>query len=418
MVQEVLTALDPSGKPVKAQKGSAAYKEQKADKKVKADEKKAKKNNTYTDDKTQAAVDGMPGVASKAKSLSGLPIGTSVNTNGAFTKIQYSTVASRERFATMGPDQRRDLLLQMSKIPGLYAEGQAPTESYIAEIGAEFYSDKDFAALDKLMAHADLSGQRYQDSLVQFYNNPDLAFQTFGPAPKKPKAIRLSSPDELQADFNSKFMDLFDSPADKRAAKAYSNEIIKAQTAAGGASNFGPQMAENIFQKYVRKQANSLIDNALDPDAKPITDGAFGMTVTQLKNAYAENYLSPTDKRVYKDAIAAARSPQAMQNILQKINIKATQYYPAVAEALKNGMTVSDALDAPISAYARIFGVPANKVPQEFLSKVAGGTTILPQEEVERIIYNTEGIEKTQTYKNQQLNDFSTMMNTFGIGPT
>ena len=42
MVQELLTALDPSGKPVKAQKGSAAYKEQKADKKVKADEKKSK----------------------------------------------------------------------------------------------------------------------------------------------------------------------------------------------------------------------------------------------------------------------------------------------------------------------------------------------------------------------------------------
>jgi len=311
------------------------------------------------------------------------------------------------------------MVTHMSSIPGIYSKGMAPTLDYISRMGnAVVFRKEDYDALLGLMAHSDMTGTAsYENSINTFITSPNLANQYFGKITETPKPIRLSNPDELQADFNSKFMDLFDSPADKKAAKAYSDEILKAQTSAGGASNLGPQMAENIFQKYVRKQANSLIDNALDPEAKPITDGAFGMTVTQLKNAYAENYLSPTDKRVYKDAIAAARSPQAMQNILQKINMKATQYYPAVAEALKNGMTVSDALDAPISAYARIFGVPANQVPQTFLSKVAGGTTILPQQEVERIIYNTEGIEKTQTYKNQQLNDFTTMMNTFGIGP-
>jgi hypothetical protein len=74
-------------------------------------------------------------------------------------------------------------------------------------------------------------------------------------------------------------------------------------------------------------------------------------------------------------------------------------------------------LDAPINSYASVFGVKANQVPQSFLSKIASGTSIPSQDDVERIIYSSDGIEKAPGYRNQQLNDFKTMFKTFGIGP-
>jgi hypothetical protein len=213
---------------------------------------------------------------------------------------------------------------------------------------------------------------------------------------------------------------LFDEPADKKTAKAYATEMLKAQQAAGGANKLDPVLSERIFRKYVTKKANTLVSTTLedgDANTNPITEGAFGMTITKLRNAYFENYLPINEKKVYKDAIAASRSPQALQNVLQNVQMKAAQYYPAVAEGIRNGQTVSDLLDAPINSYASVFGVKANQVPQSFLSKIASGTSIPSQDDVERIIYSSDGIEKAPGYKNQQLNDFKTMFKIFGIGP-
>jgi hypothetical protein len=179
-------------------------------------------------------------------------------------------------------------------------------------------------------------------------------------------------------------------------------------------------LSERIFRKYVTKKANTLVSTTLedgDANTNPITEGAFGMTITKLRNAYFENYLPINEKKVYKDAIAASRSPQALQNVLQNVQMKAAQYYPAVAEGIRNGQTVSDLLDAPINSYATVFGVKANQVPQSFLSKIASGTSIPSQDDVERIIYSSDGIEKAPGYRAQQLNDFKTMFKTFGIGP-
>jgi hypothetical protein len=411
--------VGPDGKPLPAKPGSPMYKENK----IKKAKDKANKpaTNNYVDEKVAEAVNGMPGVISKSKSLTGLPLGTEVNTGGATTRITYSTSASRERYAAMDAPARRNLLLQMSKIPGLYPANAVPTLERITSTGGEFYGANDFAALDKLMAHADLSGQTYQDSLIQFSFDPESALAIFGPPPKPAKAISLSNPAALELDLNNKFLDLFDEPANRKTAKAYAAEMIKAQQAAGGANRLDPVLSERIFRKYVTKKANTLVSTTLedgDANTNPITEGAFGMTITKLRNAYFENYLPINEKKVYKDAIAASRSPQALQNVLQNIQMKAIQYYPAVAEGIRNGQTVSDLLDAPINSYASVFGVKANQVPQSFLSKIASGTSIPSQDDVDRIIYSSDGIEKAPGYRTQQLNDFKTMFKTFGIGPT
>jgi hypothetical protein len=363
-----------------------------------------------------------PAVASSGRSASGIPLGTGVKTGEAFPKVQYSVVSPYEVYANLDNKERANLLLQMGGIPGLYDKGTPlPTRDYIGRQGnAVTFRRQDYDALLKLMAHSDSSGNgSYTNSIITFYNNPGIAEQYFGKRTAG-RAISLSSPASLELDLSNKFLDLFDEPADKKIAKAYATEILKAQQAAGGANRLDPALSEQIFRKYVTKKANALVSATLkdgDPNMQPITEGAFGMTVTKLRNAYFENYLPVNEKKVYKDAIAASRSPQAFQNILQNIQMKAIQYYPAVAEGIRNGQTVSDLLDAPINSYATVFGVKPNQVPQSFLSKIASGTSIPSQDDVLRTIWSSDGIEKAPGYRTQQLNDFRTMMQTFGIGP-
>ena len=363
-----------------------------------------------------------PAVASSERSASGIPLGTGVKTGDAFPKAQYSVVSPYQVVPTLDNKSKANLLLQMGGIPGLYAKGEAPTTEYVQRFGnAVTFRRQDYDALLKLMAHSDSSGnQSYTNSIISFYNNPGLAEQYFGKVTSTAKPIALSSPASLELDLSNKFLDLFDEPADKKIAKAYATEILKAQQAAGGANRLDPALSEQIFRKYVTKKANALVSATLkdgDPNMQPSTEGAFGMTVTKLRNAYFENYLPVNEKKVYKDAIAASRSPQAFQNILQNIQMKAIQYYPAVAEGIRNGQTVSDLLDAPINSYATVFGVKPNQVPQSFLSKIASGTSIPSQDDVLRTIWSSDGIEKAPGYRTQQLNDFRTMMQTFGIGP-
>jgi hypothetical protein len=366
----------------------------------------------------------------KGKSISGLPLGSKVqvgvdvNKKPIYAMPQYTEVSPYQAYETLDNQGRANLLLRMASIKGLYSKNDilasANAANYIASQGtAVTFRPEDFTALGKLMAHADQSGNDYSGSIQQFITDPGLAQQYFG-KPTAAKAITLSSPASLELDINNKFLDLFDERVDSKTAKAYSTEILKAQQAAGGANKLDPTLAESIFQKYVAKKANTLVTNALDktdPNAKPITGGAFGISVTQIRNAYTDNYLPLDDKKIYKDAIAASRSTQAKQNIMQNIQMKATQYYPAIAEGIKNGQTVSDLLSAPITSYASVFGVKANQVPQSFLSKIASGTNILSQDDVQKVIWNSDGIEKAPGYRAQQLSDFKTMMDTFGIGP-
>jgi hypothetical protein len=382
---------------------------------------KGKKDSglTPSEDATNVVV---PEVASSERSASGIPIGTGVKTGEAFPKVQYSVVSPYEVYATLDNKARANLLLQMGGIPGLYDKGTPlPTQDYINRQGnAVTFRRQDYDALLKIMAHSDSSGnQSYTNSIISFYNNPGLAEQYFGKRTTA-KPIVLSNPGALELDLNNKFLDLFDEPADKKTAKAYVAEMLKAQQAAGGANRLDPVLSEQIFRKYVTKKANTLISSTLedgDANTNPITEGAFGMTITKLRNVYRENYLPINEKKVYKDAIAASRSQQAFQNVLQNIQMKATQYFPAIAEGIRNGQSVSDLLDAPINSYAEVFGVKASQVPQSFLTKIASGTSIPSQDDVLRTIYNSDGIEKTPGYRSQQLGDFKTMMKTFGIGP-
>jgi len=365
----------------------------------------------------------VPKNTASKKSISGLPLDIKVKTGQGFTTPIYTPDSPQITYSTLDNAGRANLLYQMSKIKGLYSKNDplagATAESFIRSQGnAVTFRPEDFAALGKLMAHADQSGKTYTDSIQQFISAPTLAQSYFG-TPTTAKKIVLSNPTDLQLDINNKFMDMFDTPVDKKTAQAYSNEVLKAEQSVGGANNLSQTAIESIFHKYIVNKANTLINAATTPDGKTqkITAGAFGTTINKIRSAYADNYITADDKKVYKDAIDATRSSQALQNTLQNISVKAAQYYPAIADGIKNGQSVSDLLDAPISSYATTFGIKANQVPQNFLSKIAGGTSILPKEEVDKVIWNSDGIEKTQAYQQMRANDMRTMIQTFGLGP-
>ena len=363
-------------------------------------------------------------------SISGLPLTTQVqrgmdkSNKPVYAKPQYTSVSPYEAYSAMDNQGRANLLYQMSQIVGLYAKNDVLASGNAANFirsqgNAVTFRPEDFTALGKLMGHADLSGETYSQSIAKFVSAPSLASTYFGNAPTQ-KQISLSNPADLELDLNNKFMDYFNTQVDKKTAKAYSNEIIKAQKAAGGANQLSQVQADNIFQKYVAQNAHKLVDTTLaHPDAKiqPVDQGSFGSTVLKIRSTYVDNHLPVDDKKIYQDALAAIRSPQALQNVVQNIGLKAAQYYPAVAEGIKNGLSVADLLNAPINSYATTFNVPTSRVPQTFLSKVAGGKSILPQEEVDKLVWNSDGIEKTQAYQQMRANDMRTMIQTFGLGP-
>jgi hypothetical protein len=366
---------------------------------------------------------------SSKTSLSGLPIGMQVKTGKVATeyvgsslvqgvpvynKVQYTQDSPYQLVATKSNQEKADLLLALAAVPELYSKGQAPTQDFIRQQGnAISFRPEDYKALTNVMIHADKVGQTYDASLITFVQNPSLSKQYFGSVSGAGKTISLSRPAELKAELTAKFMDLFDIMPDDKMSQSYIKDINKAEMRAKG--GISPQEKEDIFLRYVEKTASQRFKIAAatpgEEDNIALEAGSLGTVIKQIRNAYANNGLATSEKKIYADALKGIRSQQALANTLNTISVQAITQFPAFKQQILDGSTVKDLLDPYVPSYQKIYG----KLPKPSdLYEVAAGTSAIPVAEWEMMQWKKPEIKQTSFYKNTLNADIRTMATAFG----
>lgn len=413
--------------PIVATGQSAAAAKAKA--KAKKDNTKPKTTEAPSEDVASNPPTSTATTGSKT-SLSGLPIGMEVQTGkvatqyvgstlvqGApvYNKVQYTQDSPYQLVATKNNQEKANLLLSLAAIPGLYAKGQAPTVDFIRQQGnAISFRPEDYKALTNIMIHADKVGQTYDASLVTFVQNPGLAQQYFGSVSGKDKTISLSRPAELKSELTAKFMDLFDIVPDDKTAQAYIKDVNKAEMRAKG--GITQQEKEDIFLKYVEKTASERYKAAAatpgEEDNIALEAGSLGTVIKQIRNAYANNGIATSEKKIYADALKGIRSQQALANTLNTISVQAISQFPAFKQQILDGATVKDLLDPYVPSFQKIYG----RVPKPSdLYEVATGDKVVPVAEWELMQWKKPEIKQTNFYKNTINGDIRNMAESFGV---
>lgn len=368
-----------------------------------------------------------------SNSLTGLPIGTPIQrgtepsySTGAgvtqvpsFVKAQYTKDAPFTVVANMSNQEKADLLSQLSVIPNLYPAGMAPTSDFIKRQGVGItFRPADYDALTKLMIHADYSGQSYTKSVIDFASDPSLADKYFGKITETPKQIALTPQAALMDDLNARFMDLFETGADKKMAAAYAKEYNKAELAAGGAGLTSTQR-DNIFQKYVEATAlgrfKTVKGTADTADDMTLESGVLGQTIRQIRGAYADNGIPVSEKQIYQDAIAGIKSSAALTNKMESINLHAATQMPALKDWIAKGNTAKQFLSPYITSYSKIYDVPENQVTVDKFYSALQGTTPIPVSQWEAEQWKNPDIKNTKFYQDTRKNDLRAMADAFGI---
>lgn len=412
--------------PIVATGQSAAAAKNKA--KAKKDNTKSKTTKSPEEDVASNPPVSTASTASKT-SLSGLPLGMEVKTGkiatqyvgrdlvqgaAVFNKVQYTQDSPYQAVATKNNQEKANLLLALASIPGLYAKGQAPTPDFIRQQGnAVSFRPEDYKALTNIMIHADKVGQTYDTSLITFVQNPGLAQQYFGSVSGKGKTISLSRPAELKSELTAKFMDLFDITPDDKTAQAYIKDVNKAEMRAKG--GITAQEKEDIFLKYVEKTANERYKlAAITPgqeDNIALEAGSLGTVIKQIRNAYANNGIATSEKKIYADALKGIRSQQALANTLNTISVQAITQFPAFKQQILDGSTVKDLLDPYVPSFQKIYG----RAPKPSdLYEVAAGESAIPVAKWEEMQWSKPEIKQTAFYKNTINSDIRGMAEAFG----
>jgi len=341
------------------------------------------------------------GQSNNESTLSGLKSGTEIKGGG---KAELQKGAGANAFAVLEPTDRAALLLNLGRIPNLYSPGTAPTPDFISKMlkdGQVVPRMEDFAAYEKIIAHAEWAGDTANNSLIKFANNPRLAEQFFGKVSSVPKAV--TSPAALQAELNSKFLDIFETKADSKLAKEYAREINNLESTKAGA---GTQQKEDILLKYIQKKANEL--GALPGTADK---GSLGRVVRTIRNAYDDNGIPTNEKDIYSKAIQSLRSKEAAQNIIDGIMMQASTVMPAFKEGYTRGESARQQLSPWINTRAQILGISPDQIKTSDMYEVGSGPVAIPIPEYKKLVYKSEEYRKSDAFKIRSLNDKQALIN-------
>ena len=376
--------------------------------KKKKDESRKKKPDSQKSTGTSAsdaALNAEKGItvgqSNNDSTLSGLKSGTEIKGGG---KAELQKGAGANAFAVLEPTDRAALLLNLGRIPNLYSPGTAPTPDFISKMLKDGYvvpRMEDFAAYEKIIAHAEWAGDTPDNSIIKFANNPRLAEQFFGKVSSVPKAV--TSPAALQAELNSKFLDIFETKADSKLAKEYAREINNLESTKAGA---GTQQKEGILLKYIQKKANEL--GALPGTADK---GSLGRVVRTIRNAYDDNGIPTNEKDIYSKAIQSLRSKEAAQNIIDGIMMQASTVMPAFKEGYTRGESARQQLSPWINTRAQILGISPDQIKTSDMYEVGSGPVAIPIPEYKKLVYKSEEYRKSDSFKTRSLNDKQALIN-------
>ena len=191
------------------------------------------------------------------------------------------------------------------------------------------------------------------------------------------------------ADIQEEFSTVFGEAAPKEVIIAYREELKKLElsrttktTKIGGVKvgtyGVSEQERTNLMQKYVRQYAAVKIAKAElgDKDAiNSLQKGTFGVTLTSLRGAYADNGLKMTPDSLYKIALDSALDPTKLKSNLDLIRIQAKTIFPALSDKIDAGYSVKQLLSPYLQARATILEEDPDLVDISTLSDVASDAT-------------------------------------------
>jgi hypothetical protein len=362
------------------------------------------------------------GTGTTNDTLLNLPKGTAIKSGtSGFPGIPYSlnytgptyTSASAVKgdaekyFATKDAAQKAALLLRLGQIPNLYSSGQAPTPLYVSSMGNRIvWRPADAKALEGIILIQDQLGDATPDiTLSNLISTPGLASKFFGKVTATAKATTSFA--ALEAELNSKFLDLFESPAEAGIAKAYSKEINKLESTTG----ITAQQKEDILLRYVQKKANevSVIPGAIDK-------GSLGRVVRSIRSAYDDNGIPTNDKDIYNKAVQSLRSPDAYKSVLDGVAMQASTVMPAFKDLFAQGKNAREVLSPWINTRAKILDISEDQIKVSDMYDIGSGPTPLSIQEYKKQLYKSADFKSTDAYKQRSLGDVQTLLRAFNIG--
>jgi hypothetical protein len=344
--------------------------------------------------------------------LLGLPFNTQIKSGLGYTNASIKKGDAEKYFATKSVPQKAALLLRLGQIPGLYSKGQAPNGTYVQSMGNRIiWREQDARALEKILFVQDQLGDATPDlTLTNLISNPSLSTKLFGTVSAAAKAV--SSPAALEAEFNNKFLDLFEAP-DAALAKAYAKEINKFESTTGVSA----QQKEDILLKYVQKKATDQFNLSQTGMAPGILDkGALGRTVRSIRVAYTDNGIPIDDKQIYSKAVQSLRSPEAYKNVLDGVTMQAGVVMPAFKEYFAQGKTAKEILSPWINIRSQVLGIPADQIKISDMYDIGSGPTPISIQAYKSQLYKSPEFKKTDAYKERSLGDLQTLLKAFNIG--
>lgn len=376
-------------------------------------------NNAPYGTGTKVGLDGRPVGSPIAVGVSQGYVGSGLQSTVVTKKTQYTTSSAMETFAGLSNDAKSKLLSKLAQIPGIYAKGAAPTQEMIlaqAQSGVIVPRKQDVDALTKVMTYSDRVGEDYVTSVEKFFYNKNLAAQYF--SVPSGKGLSVTPSEALISELNANFMDLFNAAPDKKTAAAYAKEVQRLEAKQGSIS---AQQREDIRLKYIQSVANqrfkTVKGTADTKDDALLQEGAMGAVVQQIRAAYTNNGIPINDSEIYKKAIQATRSEQALQNVLNVTKQQAKALYPAFKDLIDQGAEVADLVSPYASVYSQIYGKPVAQLkPADFYEVAAGDKPISPAE-YKKMLYAKPEFKDTDTYKNTKQNALTAIVRAFGIGP-
>lgn len=352
----------------------------------------------------------------KAQTTRPGPKGRLVKTTNIYAKTQYSRGSGATAFATLNNNEKINLLAQLSQIPGLYPRGKAPTQEYLlrlAQGGVVGIREEDTNALEEVMRYADTVGDDYKTAVSTLVTNPTIAQGFFDiSGGKGPKKVKLTPADALSLELEQSVLDYLDLKITDKEKKAYANKINALEKKRGGALTALER--QQLLVDTVQEKALELYKSeANTQDSMLMRRGALGAAYNLLRETYADYGLPVDSKVLYKDAIQSIRSKQAMDNILNDVQLQAEVAMPGLKDYIRQGLTPRKALANHINLYSKIYGVPEESVTLDKLAPVYSGATIMPYTDWQKYLYTLPEFKNTQLYANQRLSDARTLINNF-----
>lgn len=360
---------------------------------------------------------GLTGVPLKTKVLKGVstrpgPKGRLQRTVKVYGETQYKPGDGAIVFATKSNKEKLNLLLRMSKIPGLYREGEAYTEQQILSFatGATVpLRTEDYDALEKVMFLADTTGDDYETTLTTVETNPALAIAAFGT--QKAKKLRLTPAAALALELEQSVMDSLDQKVSKEEKTAYAKRVNEAERKRGG--SLTELERREILNDTIQDKARQIFKDTGEGASELMRRGALGETYNALRQTYVDYGVPFDDKAVYKQAIQSIRSKQALDNIINKVKLQAEVSMPALKTYIQQGLTPREALGSYITYYSKAMGIPESQVDLMKLNPVVSGDKILPFQDWQRFVQKMPEFKSGPLYRQQQFNDAQILARNF-----